>query len=129
MRRGATLISNLVGIGFLAVALAAVVQLYSLCSIAVDVADTRSVALMAAESQIERLHAKGYPTLPSIGEHGFDVPSLEDLPAADGEMTISRGPVPDSRVVTVTITWRQRLGRQESSVTLSRIIARGGMSR
>ena len=127
MRRGATLISTLVGIGFLAVVLVAVVQLHALSGAAVEVAEARSRALMVAEAQIERLHAGGYASLPAIGEHTMQVSALESLPSATGTITVSEGPAPDSRLVSVTITWRQRPERQQSRVSLSRIIARGGM--
>lgn len=127
MRRGATLISTLVGIGFLAVVLVAVVQLHALSGAAVDVAEARSRALMVAEAQIERLHAGGYAALPATGEHAVEVSELESLPSATGTVTVSEGPVPGSRLVSVTIAWRQRPERQQSRVSLSRIIARGGM--
>jgi Tfp pilus assembly protein PilV len=127
MRRGATLISTLVGIGFLAVVLVAVVQLHALSSAAVAVADARSRALMVAEAQIERLHAGGYAALPAVGQHVIEAPASAGLPGASGTLTISEGPARDSRLVTVTITWRQRPERQESRVSLSRIIAGGGM--
>jgi len=128
MRRGATLISTLVGIGFLAVVLVAVVQLHALSGAAVEVAEARSRALMVAEAQIERLHAGGYAALPAIGEHPMHASELESLPAVMGTVTVSDGPVPDSRLVSVAITWRQRPERQQSRVSLSRIIAGGGMS-
>ncbi len=127
MRRGATLISTLVGIGFLAVVLVAVVQLHALSGAAVEVAEARSRALMVAEAQIERLHAGGYAALPGVGEHAIQASELESLPSARGTVTVSAGPAPDSRLVSVTITWRQRPERQESRVSLSRIIAEGGM--
>lgn len=128
MRRGATLISTLVGIGFLAVVLVAVVQLHALSGAALEVAEARSRALMVAEAQIERLHAGGYAALPAIGEHPVQPSELESLPSVMGTVTISEGPARDSRLVTVTIAWRQRPERQESRVSLSRIIAGGGMS-
>ncbi len=127
MRRGATLISTLVGIGFLAVVLVAVVQLHAISGAAVDVAEARSRALMVAEAQIERLHAGGYAALPAVGEHAVQASELESLPSATGTLTVSEGPAQDSRLVSVTVTWRQRPERQESRVSLSRIIAEGGM--
>ncbi len=123
------MISTLVGIGFLAVTLTGVVHLYSLASMAVSVADSRTIALMAAESQIETAQAHGYTGLPTIGQYPIDDAMLEPLPRASGTITVARGPQPQSRTVSVEISWRQRPGRQLSTLRLSRIIAAGGMSR
>ncbi len=128
MKRGATLISTLVGIGFLAVTLAGLVQLYSLASVAVSVAESRSLALMAAETEIETAQTEGYLGLPPIGQYPVDDAALAPLPDASGTITVARGPQPRSRTVRVEITWRQRPGRQLSTVCLCRIIAAGGMS-
>ena len=69
MKRGATLISTLVGIALLAATLAGTVHICTLAGMAVSVAGTRTAALMIAETRIETLVAKGYEELPSIGLH------------------------------------------------------------
>ena len=122
------MISTLVGIGFLAVTLTGLVHLYSLASMAVSVADSRTIALMAAETRIETAQAHGYTGLPAIGQYPIDGARLAPLPRASGTITVAHGPQPQSRTVSVKISWRQRPGRQLSTVRLSRIIAAGGMS-
>ncbi len=122
MKRGATLISTLVGIAFLAATLAGTVHVCTLAGMAVSVAGSRTTALMIAETRIETLLAKGYGKLPSIGLHKIDGATIDRLPNATGTVSISKGPQPESRVITVRIKWQQRHDRQESIVTLSRII-------
>jgi len=113
----------------LAAVLGATVHIYSLGSLAAGVAESRSIALMVAETQLETMQAEGYAALPAIGEYPLHVPMLGKLPGAAGTLTVAQGPDPQSRTVSVKIAWQQRPGRPTSAVTLSRIIAAGGMSR
>ena len=122
MKRGATLISTLVGIALLAATLAGTVHVCTLAGMAVSVADSRTSALMIAETRIETLVAKGYEELPSIGLHKIDGATIDRLPNATGTFSVSEGPQPESRIITVRIKWQQRHDRQESTVTLSRIM-------
>jgi hypothetical protein len=127
MKRGATLISTLVGIAFLAATLAGTVHVCTLAGVAVSVAGSRTAALMIAETRIETLLAKGYEELPSIGLHEISGATLDRLPNARGTVSISKGPQPESRIITVRIKWQQRHDRQKSTVTLSRIMVADGI--
>jgi type II secretory pathway pseudopilin PulG len=129
MKRGMTLISTLVGMALLAATLAAMVHLYSMAGLAVTVAESRTTALMIAQTRLETMQAQGYDKLPPIGSHPLQVPELSRLPQAEGSVTVSAGPLPDSRLIAVQMLWRQRPDRPQSSVSLSRIIAAQGMSR
>ena len=90
MKRGATLISTLVGIAFLAATVAGTVHVCTLAGMAVSVAGSRTTALMIAETRIETLVAKGYEELPSIGLHKIDGDTLDRLPNATGTVSISK---------------------------------------
>ena len=126
MKRGATLISTLVGIALLAATVAGTVHVCTLAGMAVSVAGSRTAALMIAETRIETVVAQGYDELPSIGFHKIDGATIDRLPNATGTVSISKGPQPGSRIITVRIKWQQRHDRQESTVTLSRMMCGDG---
>jgi hypothetical protein len=126
MKRGATLISTLVGIALLAATVAGTVHVCTLAGMAVSLADSRTTALMIAETRIETLLVKGYEALPSIGLHKIDGATIDRLPNAAGVVSISKGPQPESRTITVRIKWQQRHDRQVSTLTLSRIMVGDG---
>lgn len=122
-----TLVSTVVGMALLAGTLAAMVHLHSMAGLAVAVAESRTTALMMAQTRLETMQAQGYAKVPPIGTHPLQVPELSRLPQAEGSVTVSAGPLRDSRLVTVQVSWRQRPDRPQSSVSLSRIIAAQGM--
>lgn len=127
-RRGATLISAIVGIALLATTVAAAIHIYALAGVAADVASSRSLALMAAETRLESMQARQYAELPAPGTYPISRETLAGIPNASGNVEVSAGPTASSKQVTVRIQWIQHPGRQTSSLTLSRVFAQGGMS-
>lgn len=126
MRRGATLISTIVAVGLLAATMAGMVHIYQISHLAVETSDYRLVALMAAESTIERMTARGYAALPEPGSYPLE-DVLENLPHSDGQVEIADGPVDGTKTVTVTVQWQTRDERPVSQVQLSRIFSERGM--
>ncbi len=126
MRRGATLISTIVAVGLLAATMAAMVHIYQISHLAVETSDYRLVALMAAESTIERMSTRGYAALPEPGSYPLD-DALDNLPHSDGHVEVAAGPVDGTKTVTVTVRWQTRDERPISQVQLTRIFAERGM--
>jgi len=94
-----------------------------------DVRDTqeRLAALLLAQSEVERLYAGRYETIPLGGNRPLDLslPAARHVKGATGSLTVVETE-PGLKRVTVRIAWRSRLDRPRH-VELSCTISREGL--
>jgi len=121
---GATLASVTVALLLITFSLTMLVQAYVHGSRAQRVQARRTVALGAAQEQIETARARGYAALPGIGEHTVAIPAHESL---RGTMRVQAAPVPGSRQVTVTVRWPRDERMPAGKVSLSTVISARGV--
>jgi len=124
-RRGASLVSTVVTLGLTAVCLGLVVHAAVQGERFAAWQRARALAFAACQQQAETLRASGYARLPGIGVHGFAVAAL---PGVRGETVVAMGPVPDTRTVTVRVSWPQTEERSAGRAELNLVMAARGLS-
>lgn len=124
-RQGATLVSAVVAMFIITLCLTMALQAYVHGSRARLIQARRTVALAACQEQIETLRARGYASLSGVGEHSFAVPTDNAL---QGRARVARGPVGESKQVTITVQWPESERLPAGQVSLSTIISARGVS-
>ncbi len=123
-RSGATLITTAVAMMLVAMCMTAVMQAYMQGGRAREVQARRTAATSACREAIEGARAHGYGGLKAAGDYTFAVRARQPM---SGALQIAPGPVPDSKLVTVTVTWAADERAPAGSATLSTIMSARGI--
>lgn len=124
-RAGATLISALIAMTIIATCLVAVLQAYMHGSRFVSAQEHRARASAACRQQIEAARAGGFASLPPVGRHLFPI---ADEPEPSGQLIVTDGPFPGSRVLTAQATWPTSDRMGAGQVELSAVVTARGIS-
>lgn len=122
-RRGFSLIEVVIAIGMMGgvlVLLVAVSRALPLTRIAAH----QDIALRIAENKIESLRALGYGNLPSSGS--FSDALLSSLPLSSATLAVT-SVGSSSQEAVVTVNWHEASSSTALSVSLSTLLAQGGL--
>jgi hypothetical protein len=107
-----------------AMCLTATMQAYVQGGRAREVQARRVSATAACREVVEGARAQGYGRLKAVGEYTFAVRAREPM---RGVLQIVNGPVPESKLVTATVTWAADDRGPAGSATLSTILSARGI--
>ncbi len=120
-KRGATLISVIVAMGIVAMTMTLALRAHYQGSRFVALEQQRTVAAAECHAQLERARARGFGSLPAIGEHPFA------SQAGEGTLIIEPGPVDGSRRLTARLSWPGHANLPAGSVELDTIMSARGV--